>query len=58
MKTLQRIVCGLVSIGDYQSGFVPERGTTDVVFVVWQRLEKCLAVNRHLNGMSGPRKGN
>ena len=39
---------GLVSIGDSESDFVPERGTTDAIFVVWQMQEKCLAVNKHI----------
>ena len=34
MKILQRIVDGLLSIGNSQLGFVPDRGTTDVIFVV------------------------
>ena len=29
--------------------FVPERGTTDAIIVVWQILENCLAVNKHIN---------
>ena len=48
MKILQRIVDGLVSIGDSQSGFAPERGTTDAIFVVRQMQEKCLAVHTHI----------
>ena len=47
MNILQRIVDDLVSIGDSQSGFVPERGTADAIFVVWQMQEKCIAVNKH-----------
>ena len=37
-----------MSIDDSQFGFVPGRGTTDVVFVVWQLQEKYLAVNKRL----------
>ena len=53
MKILERIVDGLirqvVSIDDSQFGFVPGRGTTDAIFVVWQQLqEKYLAVNKRL----------
>ena len=44
MEILKIIVDGLVSIGESQSGFVPERGTTDAIFVV----EKCLRVNKHI----------
>ena len=29
--------------------FVPERGTTDAIIVVWQMQEKCRAVNKHIN---------
>ena len=49
MKILQSIVDGLVAISDSQSGFVPERGTTDANFVVRKMQEKCLAVNKHNN---------
>ena len=52
MKILERIVYGLirqvVSIDDSQFGFVPGRGTTDAIFVVWQLQEKYLAVNKRL----------
>ena len=48
MKILERIVNGLisqvVSIDDFQFGFVPGRGTTDGIFVVRQLQEKYLAV--------------
>ena len=51
-KILERIVGVLirqvVSIGDSQFGFVPGRGTTDAIFVVWQLQEKYLAVNKML----------
>ena len=43
MKILQRIVDGRVSI----AGFVPERDTTDAIFVVREMQEKCPAVNKH-----------
>ena len=50
MKILERIVYGLirqvVSIDDFQFGFVPGRSTTDAIFVVRQLQEKYLAVNR------------
>ena len=50
MKVLERIVDvlirQLVSIDDSQFGFVPGRGTTDVVFVVRQLQEKYLAANK------------
>ena len=49
MKILETIVDGLirqvVSIDNSQFGFVPGRGTTDVIFVVQQMQEKYLAVN-------------
>ena len=52
MKILERIVDGLirqvVSIDNSQFGFVPGRGTTDAIFVVWQLQEKYLAVNKRL----------
>ena len=52
MKILERIVNGLiiqiVSIDDSQFGFVPERGTTDAIFVVRQLQEKNLPVNKRL----------
>ena len=52
IKILERIVdCNLrqvVSFDDSQSGFVPGRGTTDAIFVVWQLQKKYLAVNKRL----------
>ena len=52
MKILETIVDGLirqvVSIDDSQFGFVPGRGTTDVIFVVRQLQEKYLAANKRL----------
>ena len=52
MKVLERIVDSLirqlVSIDDSQFGFVPGRGTTDVIFVVRQLQEKHLAANKRL----------
>ena len=52
MKVLERIVDGLirqvVSIDDSQFGFVPDRGTTDAIFVVRQLQEKYLAANKRL----------
>ena len=53
MEILERSVDGLiqhvVSINDSQSDFIPERGTTNVIFVVRLMQEKCLSVNT--NGM-------
>ena len=50
MKILERIVDGLirqlVSIDDFQFGFIPGRGTTDTIFVVRQLQEKYLAANK------------
>ena len=50
MKILERIVDSLirqlVSIDDFQFGFVPGRGTTDTIFVVRQLQEKYLAANK------------
>ena len=47
-----RIVDGLirqvVSIDDSQFGFVPGRGTTDAIFVVWQLQEKHIAAKKRL----------
>ena len=52
MKVLERIVDGLirqlVSTDDFQFGFVPDRGTTDAIFVVRQLQEKYLAANKRL----------
>ena len=52
MKVLERIVDGLfrqlVSVDDFQFGFVPGRGTTDTTFVVRQLQEKYLAANKRL----------
>ena len=52
MKILERILDGLirqlVSIDDSQFGFVPDRGTTDAIFVVRQLQEKYLAANKRL----------
>ena len=52
MKILERIVDGLirqvVSIDNFQFGFVPGRGTTDAKFVVRQLQDKYLAVNKRL----------
>ena len=52
MKILERIADGLIrrllSIGDSQFGFVPDRGTTDSIFVVRQLQEKYLPVNKRL----------
>ena len=61
MKILERIVDGLirqvVSIDDSKFGFVPERGTTDAIFVVRQLQEKYLAVNKRLYmAFRGPRE--
>ena len=56
MKIIERIVDGLirrvVSIDDYQFGFVPERGNTDGICVVQQLQEKYLAV-KYLGRLSG-----
>ena len=38
----------LVSIDDFQFGFVPGRGTTDAIFVVRQLQEKYIAANKRL----------
>ena len=58
MKVLERILDGLirqlVSINDYQFGFVPGRGTTDTIFVVRQLQEKYLAANKRLHGLCKP----
>ena len=35
-----------MSIDNSRSGFVPGRGTTIAIIVVWQLQEKCLAVNK------------
>ena len=48
MTILQIIADSLVSICDSQLDFVPERGTADAIFVVWQMQEKCLALNKHI----------
>ena len=52
MKILERILDGLirqlVSIDDFQFGFVPGRGTIDAIFVVRQLQEKYLAANKRL----------
>ena len=61
MKILERIVDGLirqvVSIDDSQFGFVPGRGTTDAIFVVWQLQEKIPSTEQEaLYGLRGPRE--
>ena len=38
----------LVSINDSQFGFVPDRGATDITFVVRQLQEKYLPANKRL----------
>ena len=38
-----------MSIWDTHFGFVPGRGTTELFFVVWQLLEKYIAVNKRQN---------
>ena len=52
MKILERIVESLirqlVSINNYQFGFVPGRGTADAIFVVRQLQGKYLAGNNRL----------
>ena len=52
MKIVERIVDGLirqlVSIDNFQFGFVPGRGTTDAIFDVRQLQEKYLAANKRL----------
>ena len=52
MKILERIVDSLirqlVSIDNFQFGFVPGRGITDAIFVVRQLQEKYLAANKRL----------
>ena len=52
MKILERIVDSLmrqlVSIDDSQFVFVPDRGTTEAIFVVRQLQEKYLAANKRL----------
>ena len=52
MKILERIVDSLirqlVSIDDFQFGFVPGRGTTGAIFVVRQPQEKYLAASKRL----------
>ena len=52
MKVLERIVDGLirqvVSIYDSQFGFVPDRGTTDAIFVVRQLQEKYVTAIKRL----------
>ena len=51
-KVLERIVDGLigqlVSINDFQFGFLPGRGTTDAIFVVRQLQVKYLDANKRL----------
>ena len=52
MKVLEKIGDGLIrqlmSIDDFQFGFVPGRGKTDAIFVVRQLQEKYLAANKRL----------
>ena len=45
---MERLIRQLESIDDSQFGFVPGRGTTDVIFVVRQLQEKYLAANKRL----------
>ena len=48
-----------MSISDSQSGFVPERGTTDAIFVVRQMQEKRLVAKKNniYYGLPGPNEG-
>ena len=48
LRELSMAWCLWVILGDPQSGFVPEGGTTVAIFVVRQMQEKCLAVNKHI----------
>ena len=52
MKVLERFVDDLikklVSIDNSQFGFIPGRGTTDIIFVFRQLQEKYLAANKKL----------
>ena len=50
MKILQRIIDGLVSIDDSQSGFVPERDTTDSANAGQMHSSE----QTYLNGLLGP----
>ena len=52
MKLLEWIIdsyiCKMVNIDDMQFGFVPGRGTTDVILIVPQLQEKYITANRLL----------
>ena len=60
MKVLDSILDRLrqlVSIDDSQFGVIPERGTTDAIFVEKQQQEKYLAANKRLHGFCRPGEG-
>ena len=52
MKVIQMIANSLirqvVTINESQYGFVPDRGTTDAIFVIRQLQEKYLAVGKQI----------
>ena len=51
-KLLKRIldfcICKMVNIDGQQFGFVPGKGTTEAIFVVYQLQEECIAINKLL----------
>ena len=48
LQVVDGLIRQVVSIDDSRFGFVPERGSTDAIFVVGQLHEKYLAVNKRL----------
>ena len=53
MKVLESVVEGLIEkkigVNEMQFGFMSDDDTTDIIFILCQTQEKCLAANRPLN---------
>ena len=47
-KVIEKIIRERISIDDMQFGFMPDRGTTDAIFILRQLQEKHLAKNKKL----------
>ena len=42
MKVLEKVIRGMINIDDMQFGFIPGKGTTDVIFILRQMQESTL----------------